>query len=86
MTDTSLSCILPSYIIEKVFEYRIFRVKKIKDFFDRLPYFLFTVTSTLAGSIIMGLFTHNISVLTVKVEGYLFNKSKKLYKDFLKFI
>lgn len=79
ITDTSLSCILLSWILEVLFNDKIFRKKYIYNFVDRLPYLAFTVPLTFIGSIIMGLFTHNTSVLLSKGIKYSSKKLIELY-------
>lgn len=80
ITDTSLSFFLLSYMFDIIFEINLFKKKNLNNFMKRLPYLFITEHVCFIGSIILGFFTHNISVLVVKVLHHIFDTFNELYK------
>lgn len=80
ISDISLSFFLLAYIFDLFFELNLFKKKNLDNFMKRLPYLFITVHANSVLSIIMGLFTHNITLLVIKTLHYLYDKLNEMYK------
>lgn len=80
VTDTSLSFFLLSYIFDLIFDANIYGKRNLDTFMKSLPFLFITVHVNFLGSIIMGYFTHNITLLVVKSIHYMYEIFEKLYK------
>lgn len=80
IADTSLSCYLLSYIFDQIFQKEILSKRKYNSCVEKIPYLMFIVPTTFLASVILGLLTHRISMIIMKILFNLINVIKECYK------